>query len=92
MERDYLQDLKHALKKSSKWKSSRKNKILNFWLNAFYETHTRLTHLYNLVITDPKKIPQWLVSGIIYLIPKSDETNNPKNYRPITCLTKCTKS
>ena len=53
-----LEDLKHALKKSSKWKSSGKDKIPNFWLNAFHETHTRLTQLYNLVITDPKQITQ----------------------------------
>ena len=70
-----LEDLKHALKKS------------NFWFNAFHKTHTRSTQLYNLVITDLKKIPQWLVNGITYLLPKSDETNNPKSYRPITCLT-----
>ena len=87
-----LEDIKHALKNSSKWKSLGKNKIPNFWLNAFHETHTRLTQIYNLVITDPKQIPQWLVNGISYLLPKSDETNNPKNYRPVTWLTKCTKS
>ena len=73
----------YALKKSSKWKSPGKDKIPNFWLNAFHETHTRLTQLYNLIITDPKQIPQWLVNSITYLLPKSDETNN----RPITCLT-----
>ena len=81
-----LQDLKHALKKSSKWKSPGKDKIPNFWLNAFHENHTRLTQLYSLIITDPKQIPQWLVNGITYVLPKSDETNNPKNYRPIACL------
>ena len=27
------------------------------------------------------------VNGITYLLPKSDEPNNSKNYRPITCLT-----
>ena len=52
-----LHDLKHALKKSSKWKSPETDKIFNFWLNAFHETHTRLTQLYNLIITDPNQIP-----------------------------------
>ena len=78
--------LKHAIKKSSKWKSSRKDKIPNFWLNTFHETRIRLTQLYNLVIIDSKQIPPWLVNSITNLLPKSDETNNPKNYRPITCL------
>ena len=53
-----LEDLKHALKKSSKWKSPEKDKIPNFWINTFHETQTRLTQLYNLVITDSKQIPQ----------------------------------
>ena len=56
-------------------------------LSVFHEAHTRLRQLYNLVITDQKQIPQWLVSGITYLLPKSDEINNPKNYRSSTCLT-----
>ena len=82
-----LKDLKHALKKSRKWKSPGKDKIPNFYLSAFQEAHTRLIQLYYLAITDPKQIPQWLVNGITYLLPKSDETNNPENYRRITCLT-----
>ena len=82
-----LHDLKHALQKSGKWKSPGKDKIPNFWFSAFHEAHTRLTQLYNLVITGAKQIPQWLANGITYLLPKSDETNNPKNYHPITCLT-----
>ena len=40
-----FEELKHALKKSSKWKSPGKDKIPNFWLNAFHEIHTRLTQL-----------------------------------------------
>ena len=31
-------------------------------------------------------MPQWLVNGITYLLPKSDETINHKNYRGIICL------
>ena len=79
-------DLKHALKKWSKWKPSGKNKVPNFLVNASHEIHTRLTNLYNLVITNQKQVPQWLVNGITYLLPKSDDTYNPKNYRPIACL------
>ena len=66
------------LKKSSKGKLPEKYKIPNFWLIAFHETHTRLTQLYNLFITDPTQIPQWFFNGITFLLLKSDETNNPK--------------
>ena len=28
----------------------------------------------------------WLTNGITFLLPENDETDEPKNYRPITCL------
>ena len=34
---------------------------------------------------------EWLAKGIAYLMPKTSETNNPKNYIPITCLFKTYK-
>ena len=37
-------------------------------------------------MTNPEEILEWLAKGITYLLPKASETNNPKNYRPITCL------
>ena len=75
------------LKKFSKWKPPGKDKIPNLWLNVFHKTNIRLTQLYNLVITDPKQIPQWLLNGNAFLLAKSDETSNSQNYRPVTCLT-----
>ena len=30
--------------------------------------------------------PAWLSEGIIHLLPKTNDTVNPKNYRPIACL------
>jgi hypothetical protein len=31
-------------------------------------------------------MPDWLTTGITYLLPKSGDTKEPNNYRPITCL------
>jgi len=33
-------------------------------------------------------IPEWLRAGVTFLIPKkkNGNTENPKNYRPVTCL------
>lgn len=28
---------------------------------------------------------EWLIDGLTILLPKTEETKNPKNYRPITC-------
>jgi hypothetical protein len=38
----------------------------------------------NLIEED--SIPEWLTAGLTYLIPKNENTENAKNYRPVTCL------
>ena len=35
---------------------------------------------------NPEDSPAWLSEGITYLLPKTNDTVNPKNYRSITCL------
>ena len=45
-----------------------------------------MTNCFNGAITNPETNPQWFTQGITYLQPKPNETNTPKNYRPITCL------
>ena len=37
-------------------------------------------------MTNPELNPKCFTQGATYLLPKSNETNIPKNYRPITCL------
>ena len=39
------------------------------------------------ILQNPETAPEWLTEGATYLLPKSQEIQNPKNYRPITCLT-----
>ena len=82
-----IEDVKGTLKKSHKWKSPGKDKIPNFWLNSLTSVHQPLVNSLNDIMKHPDKMPPWLSDGITYLIPKTKETDNPKNYRPITCLT-----
>jgi len=42
---------------------------------------------FNAIIEEPEKAPDWLPTGIPYLIPKSGDSKEVRNYRPITCLT-----
>ena len=39
------------------------------------------------ILQNPEAAPEWLTEGTTDLLPKSQETQNPQNYRPITCLT-----
>jgi hypothetical protein len=42
---------------------------------------------FNAIIGEPEKAPDWLTTGVTYLIPKSGDSKEVRNYRPITCLT-----
>jgi len=37
-------------------------------------------------LIEEDQILQWLTAGVTFLITKSGNTENPKNYRPVTCL------
>ena len=45
---------------------------------------TPFWHLFD-TIKNPEDSPAWLSDGITYLLPKTNDTVNPKNYKPITC-------
>jgi len=47
---------------------------------------------FNAIIDKPEKAPNFLSAGITYLIPKSGEINEVRNYRPTTCLTTMQKT
>ena len=35
---------------------------------------------------NPEKAHKWICEGRTYLFAKSNDTKDPKNYRPVTCL------
>ena len=86
-----VEEISEALKKSYKWKSPGMDQIPNFWLDTLSSTHAQLAINFSNVMKDPKLAPKWFCQGITYLLPKSSNTENPKNYRPITCLSRLYK-
>jgi hypothetical protein len=74
------------LSKTHNWKSPGGDQIPNYWLKAFPATHSGITKFINTIIKEPNHMPDWLTTGITYLLPKSGETKEPKNYPPITYL------
>ena len=75
-----------AIMKTSNWKSPGQDKIPNFWLKNFTCSHEYIAHCYSNILHKPEESPLWLTNGVTYLLPKTEETTKPKNYRPITCL------
>jgi len=47
---------------------------------------------FNAIKEEPEKAPDWLTTGITYLIPKSGDSKEVRNYRHITCLTNMYKT
>ena len=79
-----VKDLKLALTKSQKWKSPGVDKVPNFWLNSISSSHKILTKLLNDIVRTPSFAPTWLCQGTIFLLPKADDTADPKNFRPFS--------
>ena len=81
-----VEELENALKKSQKWKSPGIDKVPNFWLSHMSAMHKLLAKQMSEIISEPDLTPKWLAEGITYLLAKTPETTNAKNFRPITCL------
>jgi len=66
------------------WKAPGRDQVANFWLKQLRATHKHIAALFNKFIEEDQ-IPEWLMAGGTFLIPKNGNTENPKNYRPVTC-------
>jgi len=83
-------DVAEALRKTLNWKAPGRDQIPNFWLKQLAATHRHTAAIFN-KLNEEDHIPEWLTAGITFLIPKNENTENPKNYRPVTCLPKMYK-
>ena len=76
-----IEELRSALTNSHKWKSPGVDKIPNFWLNFLHSTHKQMAFNFTNILQNSETAPEWLTEGTTYLLPKSQETQNPQNYR-----------
>ena len=65
-----ITEITSYLSKAHNWKSPGSDQIQNYWLKAFPATHRHIIKNFNAIIEEPEKAPDWLTTGIIYLIPK----------------------
>ena len=81
-----LDELETALKKTSNWKSPGPDVVPNVWPKQLTALHQHLLNAQNQAIENPENLPDWFTTTQTYLIPKNKDTENPENYRPISCL------
>ena len=60
--------------------------MANFWFKQLTSLHPELANAYNKFLKNLEQSPEWLTEGGTFLIPKFEDIENPKNYRPITSL------
>ena len=75
-----------AIHKTSNWIVKECDGAANFWLKQLTSLRPELANAYNKILKNLEQFPEWLNEGVTFLIPKFEDIENPKNYRPITCL------
>jgi hypothetical protein len=78
-------DIAEALRTTLNFKAPGRDQIANFWLKQVTATHRHVAAPFNKLIEEDE-LPEWLMAGVTFLIPKNENTENSKNYRPVTCL------
>ena len=78
-------DIAEMLRTTLNWKAPGRDRISNFWLKHLTATHKHIAALFNKLIEEDQ-IPEWLRAEVTFLISKNENTENPKNYRPVICL------
>ena len=59
-----ITEITSYLLKAHNWKSPGHDKIQNYWLKAFPATHRHITKIFNAIIEELEKAPEWLTTGI----------------------------
>ena len=60
------------------------DRITGFWYKSLHSYRHELV-LFHKAFSGLIDIPEWLTRALTRLLPKNDETEHPKNYRPIAC-------
>ena len=82
-----IMEITSFLSKAHNWKSSGNDQTQNYWLKAFPSAHRHTTKNFTAIKKELEKVPDWLTIGTTYLLPKSVDNKEVRNYRHIMCLT-----
>jgi len=64
-----ITEITSYLSKAHNCKSPGSDQIQNYWLKAFPATRSHITKHFNAIIEELEKAPDWLTTGVTYLIP-----------------------
>lgn len=76
-----MEEVGRVVKKLHNWNAPGPDKIQNYWLKKFTSTHGKLASLVNDVIQNPEMLPDFLMTGTTFLLPKGhNNQRNPAKY------------
>ena len=73
------------IKKVRNNKALGRDLIVDYWIKRLMSTHDHLMSLYVKLLINEIDLPNWLTLTVTNMLPKNNDTNDPQNYRPITC-------
>ena len=80
------EEIQRAIKRIPNWKAPGNDQIQGYWYKYLNNVIDCLKSIFRKWILNSENIPETVCKGITVLIYKGGDTNDPKNYRPITCL------
>ena len=81
-----VESFNKKLSQYSNFKAPGIDKLPNYWIKALTPLHVHYVSFFDRIIRGNDQTPEWLTTGCTSLIPKSERTELPSKYRPITCL------
>ncbi|XP_063891684.1 uncharacterized protein LOC135117143 [Helicoverpa armigera] len=79
-------DINYTTSKLHNWKSPGIDKIHNYWYKKFDSLHKIIAKNFTDIVLGKQNIPDFIATGITYMLPKAQYSPQPSQYRPITCL------
>lgn len=81
-----MDELATSIRNTHNWKCPGPDNVHNYWYKKFTSVHPYLTAQVNSILQNPERAPDFMLEGRTFIKPKNQDTKNPANYRPITCL------
>jgi hypothetical protein len=78
-------EITSLLSKIHNWKSGN-DQIQNYWLKSFPAARRHITKNFNEIMEELQMVLDLLTTSITYLLPKSGDSKEVRNYQPSTCL------
>ncbi|XP_050561144.1 uncharacterized protein LOC126912570 [Spodoptera frugiperda] len=79
-------DIANVTARLHNWKSPGIDKVHNFWYKKLTILHKHIAKNLTEIVLGKQRIPEFIATGITYMLPKAKHSPQPSQYRPITCL------